>query len=128
MSKQIPSYQQNKFVVIPYTDIAYLSLILPCQLRSTYNLVKRYVEDAIPAADTNSAPAFYPRLIGNSAKLEMLLNDLFAEGRVVTDPLNINEIIYYKDMEQPDEIYGKESILELRHLPLSRARSTLNSP
>ena len=111
--------EQSKFAVIPHTNIAYLSLVLPCQLRSAYNLVKRYDEDSLPLpfADMQAAPAFYPRLIGESAKFEVLLNDLFAKGRVATDPLNAKEIIYYKDMEHPGELYGKESILELPMAP-----------
>lgn len=116
--------EQSKFAVIPHTNIAYLSLVLPCQLRSAYNLVKRYDEDSLPLADMESAPSFYPKLIGESAKFEVLLNDLYAKGRVATDPLNKKEIIYYKDMEHPDELYGKESILELPMAPCLEAIPT----
>lgn len=54
----------------------------------------------------------------------MLLNDLFAKGRALTDPLNEQEIIYYKDMDHPGEFYGKESILELPMAPFLEAIPT----
>lgn len=109
--------EQSKFSLIPNTDIAYLSLVLPCNLRTVYNLVKRYDDDSVPLPEVESAPAFYPIPVGESAKFETLLNDLFAKKRVETDPRNLKEIIYYKDMDNPGDIYGKESILELRGAP-----------
>lgn len=109
--------EQSQFKFIPDTDIAYLSLVLPCELISAYNLVRRHRSDSIPSLDLDSKPPFYPRLVGQSAQFDALLNDLFAKDRVITDPLNKNEIAYYKDMDNPSEIYGKESILELPKAP-----------
>lgn len=116
--------EKSKFSIIPHANIAYLSLVLPGDLRSTYNLVKRYAEDSLPLIGVEPAPPFYPRPIGESAKFDALLNDLFAKGRVATDPLNKKEIIYYKDMDNPEEIYGKESILELPMAPCLAAIPT----
>lgn len=109
--------EQSKFSVIHQTDIAYISLVLPCQLRGAYNLVKLHVEDSIPLVEVGSDAVFYPKAIGESAKFSALLNDLFAKGRVETDPLNKKEIIYYKEMDTMGEFYGKESILELPMAP-----------
>lgn len=81
--------EQSKFSVIPQTDIAYISLVLPCQLRSTYNLVKRRDDDNIPVVEINQAPSFYPRIIGDSAKFDALENDLREKNRVTSDPLNM---------------------------------------
>jgi enterochelin esterase-like enzyme len=116
--------EQSKFSVIPQTDIAYISLVLPCQLRSTYNLVKRRDDDNIPVIEINQTPSFYPRIIGDSAKFDALENDLREKNRVTSDPLNTNEIIYYKDMDSPEEFYGKESILELPAAPCLEAIPT----
>lgn len=109
--------EQSKFTVIPHTDIAHLSLVLPCQLRNTYNLVKRHDDDTLPVIEVELGPIVYPRAVGESAKFDVLLGDLFAKDRVITDPLNKKEIVYYKDMDNPDEIYGKESIIELPMAP-----------
>ena len=109
--------EKNKFSIIPQTDIAYISLVLPCELRGAYNLVKLHDEDSIPSVEVESGSAFYPKVIGESAKFSALLDDLFAKGRVETDSLNKKEIIYYKDMDTPGEYYGKESILELPMAP-----------
>ena len=116
--------EQSKFSVIPQTDIAYISLVLPCQLRGAYNLVKLHDEDSIPLVEVGSDAVFYPKAIGESAKFSALLNDLFAKGHVETDPLNKKEIIYYKDMDTLDEFYGKESILELPMAPHLESIST----
>ena len=109
--------EKSKFSVIPQTDIAYISLVLPCQLRGAYNLVKRHDDDSLPVVDVDLEPICYPKAIGESAKFDALLNDLFAKDLVITDPCNKNQIVYYKDMDNPDEIYGKESILELPLAP-----------
>ena len=109
--------EKNKLSVVPLTNIAYISFILPCQLRSAYNLVKSHNDDSLPVAEIDKEPIVYPRVIGESAKFDALLNDLFAQGRVITDPLNKNEIVYYKDMDNPIESYGKEAILELPMAP-----------
>ncbi len=109
--------EKSKFSVIHQTGIAYISLVLPCQLRGAYNLVKRHDDDSQPVVEIDQASIFYPRTIGESAKFDALLNDLFANNHVITDPLNKKEIVYYKDMDNPDEIYGKESILELPMAP-----------
>lgn len=109
--------ETSKFSLIPQTDIAYISLVLPCQLRSAYNLVKCHDDDSLPVIEAFQEPIFYPKAIGESAKFDALLNDLFAKDRVITDPLDKKEIVYHKDMDSPDEIYGKESILELPMAP-----------
>lgn len=109
--------EHSKFSVIPQTDIAYISLVMPSQLRTTYSLVKRHDEDTIPVVEIEPEPSFYPRVVGDSAKFDALENDLREKNRVISDPLNTNEIIYYKDMDNPGEFYGKESILELPDAP-----------
>lgn len=88
--------EQSKFSVIHQTDIAYISLVLPCQLRGAYNLVKLHVEDSIPLVEVGSDAVFYPKAIGESAKFSALLNDLFAKGRVETDPLNKKKLFITK--------------------------------
>lgn len=108
--------EDSKFSILPHTNIAYISVVLPCQLRTVYNLVIRHDEDSLPPM-VEETSTLYPKPIGESAKFDFLLNDLFAKGRVITDALNKKEIVYYKDMDNPDEIYGKESILELPMAP-----------
>ncbi len=109
--------EQSKFKLIPNTDIAYLTLVLPSELISAYNFVKRHRSDAVPLVELDSKPPFYPRPVGQSAQFDALLNDLFTKGRVITDPLNKNKLAYYKDMDNPGELYGEESILELPKAP-----------
>lgn len=109
--------KQGKFAIIPHTDIAYISLVLPCALRGTYNLVKRRDDDSLPVLKSDHRPIIYPRAIGETAAFEALMDDLMMNDRVITDPLNKKEIVYYKEMDDPSEIYGKESILELPMAP-----------
>ena len=116
--------ERSKFSTIPQTDIAYITLTLPCQLRTAYNLVKLRNDEHRPLVITDENPTFYPRLINESAKFDALFNELFLQGRIKTDPLNKKEIIYYKDMDIPNEFYGKESILELPMAPCLNGIST----
>ena len=111
--------EESKFSVVPQTDIAYISLKLPSQLRGAYNLVKLHDEDIPLLAEIEQDPLSYPKIIGESAKFAALSNYLFANGLVKTDSFNKKEIIYYQDMDNPDpdKLYGKESILELPMAP-----------
>ena len=108
--------EQSKFSIVPNNDIAYISLQLPCQLRSTYSLVKipDNVVDNVVSLELESS---YPRFVGEALKFAALEKYLFENNHVITDPLNKKEMVYYQDMDDPDKIYGKESILELPMAP-----------
>lgn len=107
--------ESSQFSLIPGTDIAYLSMELPPELRTGYNLVK--VHDSDRSKIQADASDIYPRLVGEDARFEALLGHLYSENRVIPDPLNVKTITYYKDMDKQDEIFGKESILELPLAP-----------
>lgn len=107
--------EASRFSVITGTDIAFITLELSPQLRTAYNLVK--LHDTDRPDDQGDAPVAFPRLVRENTDFESLLNHLFAMERVIPDPLNDNTIVYYKDMDKQDELYGKESILELPLAP-----------
>jgi enterochelin esterase-like enzyme len=107
--------ENSQFSMIPGTDIAYISMELPLELRTGYNLAK--VRDSDHPEIQEGASEIYPRLIGEGARFEALLGHLYSENRVIVDPLNEKTITYYKDMDKQDEIFGKESILELPSAP-----------
>lgn len=107
--------ENSRFTVIPYTNIAYISMELPAELRTGYNLVKVHEDDLSEISDI--VPAIYPRLVGESARFEALLGYLYSQNRVIPDPLNEIAISYFKDMDKQDEVFGTESILELPLAP-----------
>lgn len=107
--------EQSQFTVIPETDIAYLSMELPPQVRAEYNLVR--LHDTNRSGEQVDLPAVYPRLIGEDACFDALLGQLRAEERVIMDPLNKSFITYFKNMDKQDDFYDKESILELKEAP-----------
>lgn len=107
--------ESSQFSLMPGTDIAYISMELPPELRTGYNLVK--VRDSDHPKIQDGTSDTYPRLIGEDARFEALLGHLYSENRVIPDPLNVKTFTYYKDMDKQDEIFGKESILELPLAP-----------
>lgn len=107
--------EHSQLKVIPGTDIAYISLTLPLQLRTGYNLAR--VHNTNRLEEQVDFPSTYPRLIGEDACFDALLGRLHAEKRIILDPLNDDYITYYKDMDKQDEFYAMESILELEEAP-----------
>ena len=114
----LPCSKEGQFSIIPQTDIAYLSLMLPSELKTTYACLK--VDNTFSMEspiDSNPDAINYPIPTGQFAASQNLLNRLFEESRVVIDPKNPKEIIYYKDYDHPIEYYAKESVLELPLAP-----------
>ncbi len=108
----------SKFVHFPNSKLAYLTLILPADARGAYNIVKLYDElekFEIPASSVSTIT--YPRPSKELNWFNNLLGFLFEAGRVELDSRNKNKITYFKDMDNPIEIYGEESIVELPNAP-----------
>src|SRR3990167_2469859 len=82
--------ESSQFPLIPGTDIAYISMELPPELRTGYNLVKMRDSDHPKIQD--DASDIYPRLVGEDARFEALLGHLYSENRVIPDPLNVKTI------------------------------------
>ena len=66
--------EHSQFNVIPGTDIAYISLTLPLQLRTGYNLVR--VHDTNRLQEQTDFPSIYPRLIGEDACFDALMGSM----------------------------------------------------
>lgn len=112
-----PCSASSMLVNYPGTDLDYLTLLLPADLRMTYSFLilshdYRYEENA-----TLSQPIRYPVPAGELARSLWLINQLMSDDAISTDPYNPNTIIYYKDWENPVEFWAKESILELPKAP-----------
>ncbi len=105
----------SQLVTVPETDIAYISIVLPAEVRTGYNLVKLH-DNTYPDIQADTATV-YPRLVGESGQFDTLLGYLYSKNCVILDPLNKNTMTYYKDLDKQDEIFGKESILELPSAP-----------
>ncbi|MDP3559032.1 MAG: hypothetical protein Q8R79_01595 [Legionellaceae bacterium] len=104
-----PLTEQNKFITISQTDIGYLSLVVPCHLRGTYNIIK--LDETSELKPISEENFIFPRPTGRMAELNNRLNYLFEHNQVETDAHNKKEVVYYKNIDNPDEIYGKQSIL-----------------
>ena len=110
--------ESSKFIHFPASNLAYLTLILPNDTRATYNLVKLYDElSTFKTPDTDASLITYPKPNKELAWFNNLLGFLFENGRIELDIHNNNKITYFKDMDNPTEIYGEESILELPKAP-----------
>ncbi len=98
------------------TDLDYLTLLLPTNLRMTYSFLilsrEYHYEESNTAMET-----IYPLPAGELAQSLWLFNQLMADNAVSIDPYNPHSIIYYKDWENPVEFWAKESILELPKAP-----------
>lgn len=101
----------------PETDIDYLTLLLPANLRMCYSFLIVSHEYPYEESDTTSQPIHYPQPAGELARSLWLFNQLMAENAVSIDPHNPRAIVYYKDWENPVEFWAKESILELPKAP-----------
>lgn len=113
---EYPLTEQNKFIRISQTDIGYLTLVLPSHLRCAYNIVK--LDETSKLKPTSEEGLIFPRPTGRMAEFNNRLNYLFEHNQVEIDLHNKKkEVIYYKDIDNPDEIYGKQSILELPQAP-----------
>lgn len=103
----------------PETDIDYLTLLLPANLRMCYSFLIVSHEYHYEKIDSDSQPIHYPQPAGELARSLWLFNQLMAESAVSIDPHNPHAIVYYKDWENPVEFWAKESILELPKAPAS---------
>lgn len=98
------------------TDLDYLILCLPANLRMSYSfliLTREYHYEE----DTTASQPIYPLPAGELARSLWLFNQLMADNAVSIDPHNPNAIVYYKDWENPVEFWAKESILKLPKAP-----------
>lgn len=110
--------EENRLKLISDTDILYLSMTLPSTLRTTYSFVKLDNETTLEIESNNDlSDSHYPVPVGEFKKNQMLISSLFEQHRVIIDPRNSKEIIYYIDPENPDQFFGMESILELSRAP-----------
>lgn len=101
----------------PGTDMDYLTLLLPADLRMSYSflLVSRQYHYEEP--DMTSQSIQYPLPAGELACSLWLFNQLMENNAVCWDPYNSHAIVYYKDWENPVEFFAKESVLELPKAP-----------
>lgn len=100
------------------TDLDYLTLLLPANLRMSYSFLILSREYHYKESNMDSQP-IYPLPAGELARSLWLFNQLMADNAVSVDPHNPNVIVYYKDWENPVEYWAKESILELPKAPAS---------
>ncbi len=100
------------------TDIFYLSLKLPEQLRTTYTFLKLDNQSSI-SENKDAVYQFYPfpEFSGGLKKIIDTVMRLHAENKVETDPRNPKKIAYY-DYHDPNICFFKESILELPNATL----------
>lgn len=106
--------ESSKFIRFPNSKLSYLTIILPASTRSNYNIVKLYDElETFEIPNNATALITYPRPSKELEWFNSLLGFLFKTGRVELDLRNKNKITYFKDIDNPTEIYGEESIVEL---------------
>ena len=101
----------------PGTDLDYLTLLLPADLRMSYSFLMISREYHYEEPDITSQPIQYPLPAGELARSLWLFNQLMEDNAVCIDPYNPRTIVYYKDWENPIEFFAKESILELPKAP-----------
>lgn len=102
---------------IPETDLFYLTLKLPNQLRTAYTFLKLDNETEI-SETKNIVHQLYPFPIfsGEFKKIIDTLVRLHADLKAEADSKNPKIIAYY-DYHNPDKCFFKESILELPDAP-----------
>jgi enterochelin esterase-like enzyme len=111
-----PCSPVSMLVNYPGTDIDYLTLLLPANLRMSYSfliIAREYHYEE----DNTALPPIYPLPMGELARSLWLFNQLMADNAVGIDSYNLHSIIYYKDWENPIEFWARESILELPKAP-----------
>ena len=111
-----PCAPGSMLVNYPETDLDYLTLLLPANLRMSYSFLIISREYHYEENNT-SAQLIYPLPAGELARSLWLFNQLMADNAVSIDPHNPKTIIYYKDWENSVEFWAKESILELPKAP-----------
>lgn len=116
----LPCSENSKLLLIPNTDIAYLSLALPKTLRTTYTfLLLDSSSDFLQCGDDDQVqPNFYPAPMGSAKKADALFSKLMEHQKVKSDSHNKKEIIYHMDMGS-DQVFHRESVLECPLAPHS---------
>ena len=111
--------EESQLQPVPETDIFYLSLVLPSDLRFTYNFVKidKSVDMIAPeVSDMNTTSCNY-QLVGKFKEANALQAILFGQKKIEIDNRNPRKIIHYLDYDNPGEYYGMESLIELPLAP-----------
>lgn len=112
---------ETKLQPIAGTDILYLCLILPSDLRFSYNFAKidNLTEMVIRHSSNinmNTTSSNY-QLIGKFKEACELQSALFEQNKIGIDHNNPRNITYYLDYDNPREYHGMESYVELPLAP-----------
>jgi enterochelin esterase-like enzyme len=98
---------------ITETDLVYLTLKLPNQLRTVYSFLKLTDQTAIVETKDMAHTLYpYPEFTGELKKITDTVTRLHADAQVEVDSRNPQKIVYY-DYHNPEICFFKESILEL---------------
>lgn len=113
----LPFSEGSQFILIPETDIGYLTLKLPNTLRAAYNIVTVDIDlpdEALEAFNPIGQPSILPKFIGDVNKAEAKLMFLYEAKKLKLDPKN--KLKAY-DINGNDEYIEMESIFELSMAP-----------
>lgn len=114
----LPLTKDSQMQSIPGTDLFYLTLKLPNQLRTAYTFLT--LDNKTDIAETKNVAHQlhpFPEFAGSLKKIVDTVMRLHAEGKVEIDPRNSKKMSYY-EYHDPTKCFFTESILELPNAPL----------